>query len=332
MAKIAVVIVSYNVRDLLARCLRSVEESARRSPHLTVDIWVVDNASADGSAALVRDQFPRVHLIPLEENIGFAAANNVALHALGLLAAQAHSPLYARSTRLLPDLNPLPPAAPPDAVLFLNPDTEVVGDAIARLWETLSANPRTGVVGPRLEYGDGTLQHSGFRFPGLAQTFFDFFPVHPRLMFSRLNGRYGRSLYRGQAPFPVDFVLGAAMLVRREVIEQVGAFDEGYWLYCEEMDWARRIRAAGWEIRVEPRARVIHYEGQSSRQFRGRSFVALWESRLRYFRRYHGPLFNLALRALVRLGLWKLSRAARRLPPPERDERLAAYAAIHRLL
>lgn len=331
-AHLAVIIVSYNVRDLLAQCLRSVEESARRSPHLSVDTWVVDNASTDGSADLVHDQFPHVHLIPLAENVGFAAANNVALHALGLLSVQRHSPLYTRSARLVTRLNLPSPPDPPDAVFFLNPDTEVLGNAIARLHETLFANPRTGMVGPRLEYGDGTLQHSGFRFPGLAQTFFDFFPLHPRLMISRLNGRYPAALYRGQAPFPVDFVLGAAMMVRRAVIEQVGAFDESYWLYCEEMDWAQRIRAAGWEIRVEPRARIIHHEGRSSRQFRGRSFVALWESRLRYFRRYHGPLFNLALRALVRLGLGKLTRDARRLPPEERAERLAAYVAIRRLL
>ncbi len=329
---LSVVIVNYNVRDLLARCLHSIGESLARASRLRADIWVVDNASTDGSADMVRRAFPQVHLIALQENVGFAAANNLALHALGILDTDRHGYLYPRSTALLPHLDLPESEGAPDAVFFLNPDTEVRGEALALLWETLFANPRTGVVGPRLTYGDGTLQHSGFRFPGLVQTFFDFFPLHARLVTSRLNGRYPGALYRGQAPFPVGFILGAAILVRRAVIDQVGAFDEGYWLYCEEMDWAQRIRAAGWEIFVEPRAHVIHYEGRSSRQFRGRSFVALWESRLRYFRRYHGPVFNVVLRGLVRLGLWHLARQARSLSPDERVERLEAYARVRALL
>lgn len=330
---LAVIIVNWNVRDLLIPCLRSVEASLARAKEIQGHIWVVDNASTDGSVEVLRREFPHVHLITLEENIGFAAANNLALRAMGLLKGQEDSPLYERSSRVLPHPTlPKPPASLPDAVLFLNPDTEVAPDAIPRLWSTLFAHPRTGVVGPRLEYGDGTHQHSGFRFPGLVQVFFDFFPLHGRLLVSRLNGRYSATLYRGRSPFPVDFLLGAAMLVRREVIEQVGAFDESYWLYCEEMDWAQRIRAAGWEIRVEPRARVVHYEGQSSRRFRGRAFVALWESRLRYFRRYHGEVFNAILRALVYLGVWWRERQARRHPTPDHRERLEAYAQVRALL
>ncbi len=330
---LAVVIVNWNVRELLAACLRSVERSLSHWAGASADIWVVDNASTDYSVDMVRSQFPHVHLIALEENVGFAAANNLALHAMGLLAGQENLPFYARSTRLLYRvLQGSGSASTPDAVLFLNPDTELHEGAVRRLWETLFAHPRTGMVGPRLEYEDGTHQHSGFRFPGLVQVFFDFFPIHRRLLSSRLNGRYPVTLYRGHSPFPVDFVLGAAMMVRREVIQQVGAFDEAYWLYCEEMDWARRIRAAGWEIRVEPRACVIHYEGRSSRQFRGRAFVALWESRLRYFRRYHGTAFNLALRLLVTVGLWWRARQISRLSDIERQEHLTAYEQVRALL
>lgn len=311
---LAVVIVNWNVREHLRRCLFSLHASLHRTPEISATVWVVDNASTDDSTAMVQDLFPWVQLLALSRNVGFAAGNNTALREIGLL--------------------PGGPSCPPcpDAVLFLNPDTEVMGEAPARLLETLFANPRTGVVGPRLTYGDGRHQHSAFRFPGLGQVFFDFFPLHGRLLDSRLNGRYSRLLYQGQSPFPVDFILGAAMMVRRQVIERTGGFDEGYWLYAEEMDWAQRIRRAGWEIRVEPRAHVVHHEGQSSRQFHDRAFVALWRSRLRYFQRYHGPGFNVALRWLVRLGLWHLSRQARHLPPEEREVHLKAYAEVRSLL
>ncbi len=314
MPRLTVVIVSWNVREHLRRCLTSIQHAPTHD--LTVETWVVDNASTDGTPEMVRDAFPWVHLIASDENLGFAAANNLALRRMGF-----------------PLDGPAPATADlPDAIFFLNPDTEVVGDAIPQLWNTLFANPRTGMVGPRLVYGDGRHQHSGFFFPNLWQVFLDFFPLHGRLLESRLNGRYARSLYMGNAPFPADFILGAAMMVRREVILQVGAFDEGYWLYCEEMDWARRIRAAGWEIRVDPRATVIHYEGQSSRQFRAQAFVALWRSRLRYFHKYHGPGFNLAMRAIVWVGLKYLEHQARHLPPQEREAHMNAYAQVRAML
>ena len=327
---LAVIIVNWNVREELARCLQSLDRAANHWPWGEVHVWVVDNASQDDSVLMVRARFPWVSLLPLEENLGFAAANNLALRALGVLSASSSS-LYTRSAAMAQRLSLPPGSTPPDTLLFLNPDTEVAPDALFRMGETLYANARTGVVGPRLMYPDGTHQHSGFRFPNLWQVFLDFFPIHGRLVHSRLNGRYAKILYEGTAPFPVDFVLGAAMMTRREVIETVGGFDEGYWLYCEEMDWARRVRAAGWEIRIDPRARVIHYEGRSSRQFRGQAFVALWRSRFRYFRQYHSPWFNLIVRGLVLLGVWHLRRQARHLPPQERAARWAAYSKVARM-
>lgn len=326
---LAVVIVNWNVAGHLQRCLRSLSRALPRVPASRTEVWVVDNASTDESVPLVRREFPWVRLVALEENIGFAAANNVALWLLALLRHP--HPMYSRSWAWVQRLAHEPTGQPPAAVLFLNPDTEVAEGSVAYLWETLFANARTGVVGPRLFYPDGSHQHSGFRFPSLAQVFLDFFPLHGRLLDSRLNGRYARLFYEGQASFPVDFVLGAAMMARRDVIEQVGGFDEGYWLYCEEMDWARRVRAAGWEIRVDPRAHVVHYEGQSSRQFRGRAFVALWRSRFRYFRRYHSFLFNLMVRLLVLAGTAYLRFQTRHVSAEERRERLRAYEEVARM-
>ncbi len=332
--RLSIVIVSWNVKSWLRRCLTSIPASFPHPDQWEVTIWVVDNASTDESAEMVRREFPQVHLVPLQENVGFGAANNVALFLQGLLPGVSDLSLYPRSRPLVEQLPPSSRTydSKPDAVLFLNPDTEVHAGAIDALWEGLFAHPRTGMVGPHLVYGDGNHQPSAFRFPGLIQTFLDFFPLHPRVYASRLNGRYSPVLFRGHAPFPVDFILGAAMLVRREVIETVGGFDERYWLYCEEMDWARRIRRAGWEIRVIPQAVITHHEGRSSRQFKEHAYVALWESRLRYFRQYHGPWFNTLLRVIIRLGMLKQRMQAQKYPPEERAKRLYAYDRILDLL
>lgn len=313
--RIGIVVVSYNVRELLARCLASVEAELARTPDVEAQTWVVDNASADDSAGMVRGRFPWVHLIPSPENLGFARANNLALREMGL-----------------PDGDDAP-----DAVLLLNPDAELLSGALSALIECLEAHPRAAVVGARLQYGDGRFQHSAFRFPSLAQVFLDFFPINWRLTESRINGRYPHALYEDGRPFPVDFVLGAAMCVRAAAIREAGLLDEGYFMYAEEMDWCRRFHQAGWSVYCAPAARVIHHEGQSARQFRDRMYVALWRSRYRFFRRYYPAAWRAAARAIVRLGLWAEARRARRamargeITREELERRLAAYREVARL-
>ncbi|MBI3733729.1 MAG: glycosyltransferase family 2 protein [Chloroflexi bacterium] len=272
-----VIVVSFNTRDLLRRCL----ETVMRSADVEVNVLVVDNASTDGSGEMVRSDFPRALLLPQASNLGFAAANNVALRALGFGADR-------------------PQARLPEFVLLLNPDTEVRPDALATLLAFLRTQPRAGAAGGQLLYPDGRFQHSAFAFPSLSQVFLDFFPVNYRLVNSRLNGRYPQRA----TPFEVDHPLGAGILVRGEVIQQVGLMDEGFFMYVEEVDWCRRIRRAGWQIWCEPRAVIVHHEGQSTRQFRQAMFVALWESRFRYFRKYHSRLYVGLVKRVVRLGLW----------------------------
>ena len=326
---LAVVIVSYNVKDLLHACLESLFASLAGTPALAAEVWVVDNASADGSAAMVRADFPQVRLIASPENLGYSAGNNVALQALGFppLAGEAR-PLsaYAWATELPR------PAGRPRHVWLLNPDTVVQGDAAAQLVGFMDETPLTGACGAQLAYADGSFQHGAFRFPGLAQLSLDFFPPPGRLnqplLDSRLNGRYSRQLYDQSQPFPVDFVLGATLLARGEVLRQVGLLDESYFMYCEEMDWQRRAQRAGWSVYCVPAALVLHVAGASSSQFRSRSFVALWQSRLRYFRRYHGAAFNRAAAALLRAGLRAEARRSRQQAPDDLPQRLAAYAEV----
>jgi GT2 family glycosyltransferase len=277
MLHLAVVIVSWNVRDLLTACLRSLFDDLTRS-HLKAAIWVVDNASTDGTPEMVAESFPTVHLIASQDNLGFVRGNNLALRQISNLQ-------------------------PPEYVWLLNPDTEVQSGATSALLSALEAHPRAGVAGAKLLYPDGLLQHSGFRFPGLVQLAFDLFPLPARLYDTPLNGRYPRRLYEDDAPFPVDHPLGAAMMVREEAIADVGLLDEGFWMYCEEIDWCWRMREAGWHIYCAPAARVIHHAGQSSGQVQIPSFVNLWSSRAKLYARHHGPLTHRLARMMVRAGM-----------------------------
>ncbi len=291
---LAVVVVSFNVRELLRRCLRSVQDEIGRQNGLRSAVWVVDNASHDGSAGMVRAEFPEVHLIANETNRGFAAANNQALRALG----------FGGEGTISDSL--------PRFVLLLNPDTTLEAGALATWLAAAEALPRAGILGPSLRYPDGRFQHSAFAFPTLWQVFFDFFPLHHRLVESRLNGRYPRRWYAAGRPFPIGHPLGAAMLARGEAVQEAGLLDEGYFIYAEEVDWCLRMRAKGWERWCVPAACVIHHEAQSTRQFREEMFVHLWRSRFRLFALHYSPLFNTLVRPLVRLGLRRLAGEALR--------------------
>jgi N-acetylglucosaminyl-diphospho-decaprenol L-rhamnosyltransferase len=310
---LAIVIVSWNVRRLLEACLTLVYGSLKGS-NLTGAVWVVDNASSDGSAELVRERFPQARLIANETNVGFAAANNQALQAMGFPSAKHH------------DL--------PRYVLLLNPDTEVLNDALTTMVRFLDENPHAGVAGAKLLYPDGRLQHSAFAFPTLAQAFLDFFPLHYRLLSSRLNGRYPRRFYEGGNPFPIDHPLGAALMARGEAIQEVGLLDERFFIYCEEIDWCIMMKKAGWGIYCVPRAEVVHHEAKSTRQVRGEMFAALWRSRYLLFEKHYSRFYQWAVRRIVRLGLRTEERralAARdrgEISEAELESCLAAYRTV----
>jgi N-acetylglucosaminyl-diphospho-decaprenol L-rhamnosyltransferase len=288
MLRLAVVIVSWNVRELLASCLRSLFVDLQHSG-LEADVWVVDNASADGTPELVADAFSEVHLIASEENLGFAAGNNLALQAILRNASR--------------DLRR-------SVVWLLNPDTEVQPGATVELLNTVNSHASVGVVGAKLLYPDGSLQHGAFRFPGLSQLAFELFPLPARLYDTRINGRYPRQLYDGEAPFPIGHPLGASMMVRAEAIAEVGLLDEGYRMYCEEIDWCWRMRKAGWRALCAPAAEVIHHAGQSTSQVPVSSFVNLWTSRARLYARHHGAVTWRLARAMARLGMRRRMQAA----------------------
>lgn len=327
---LSIVVVSYNTATLLQKCLSSVYAN----PHerYSFEVIVVDNASKDTSCEMVRNNFPQAHLIENSENRGFAAATNQ-----GLLAA--------KGTYLL----------------LLNPDTEVIGDALWKLVSFLEEEPQAGVVGPALLYADKTFQESAFHFPSLAQIFFDFFPLNWRLTQSRLNGRYPRRWFDAKVSrnaFEIDFPLGACLLTRKSLVEKVGLLDEGFFMYMEEIDWCYRIKhgevpagypllglrfrpgrrkPAHWKIYCLPAAKVIHHAGASTRQFREEMQVQLFRSRAYFYRKHYSRRFQFAAGVITRLGLTVrmlgtlFNRLRRRLNAEETQVRLRTYSRIWNL-
>ncbi len=268
---VGVVVVSWNVRDLLAGCLRSLEQSS-----VPLRVVVVDNASADGSSDMLRDEFSQVRLIANEANVGFTRANNQGLRALGV-EGSAEAPSFA---------------------LLLNPDTRIEDDAPAVLLEYLVSHPRVGIVGPQLVYADGSVQSSCRRFPSLATAAVESTPIEwhwPRNPVSRAYRMGDGSPPEGQ----VDWVTGAAMMARTEALAQVGLFDEDFFMYSEELDLCRRLTEAGWEVHFTPRARILHFEAASSDQVVPLRHRRFHRSRVRYFEKHHGVGRALALRAVL---------------------------------
>ncbi len=304
MIDLAVIVVTWNVREMALAAVGSLLADLDESG-LSNRVIVVDSASADGTVEALRSGFPNIDIIASDVNLGFVRANNLALRRLGFDQGQ-------------------PPDHPPRAVYLLNPDTLTHSGAAHSLFNALMSDSRIGLVGARLEYGDGSFQHSAFMFPGLSQLWVEFFPTPGRLIEGRFNGRYPRRLYDGADPFEVDFVLGATMMLKREVIERVGMFDEGFFMYCEEIDWAWRIRRAGWSVCCVPAARVTHYGGASSGQARPQAIRHLWESRLRLIDKHYPRWKALLARRLIALGMARKLRTA----APESAE---AYAYIRRL-
>lgn len=289
MTDLAIIIVTWNVREIVLDALRTLYDDLAQSD-LDAQVMVVDSASSDNTVEGIADHFPQVKIIASQENLGFGRANNLGMQSLGFGKQDAK------------DL--------PSAVYLLNPDTLTKLGATQTLFNTLFSDKKNGLVGGRFSYADGSFQHSGFAFPGLRQLWVEFFPVPGRLLDHPFNGRYPRASYDGQNAFEVDFMLGATMMLKREVIQETGMFDPQFFMYAEEVDWQWRIHKAGWRILCDPNAHIVHLVGQSTGQAQARSINNLWQSRLQLFKK-HYPSWKLALaKQLIALGMKrKISQA-----------------------
>jgi len=229
---ISIVIVNRNTCGLLRACLHSID--ILPDP-VTYEIIVVDNASTDGSVQMVESVFPYVRIIRNETNTGFAFPNNQGLK----LARGRH-------------------------ILLLNSDTEVMTGALERLVRYLDQHNSVGACGPRLLNPDGTLQRSCFSFPSPWRHLSDMLDLARIFPRNRLFANQ-RDWFDHTRTLPVDWVMGAALVVRRDVLNEVGVLDERFTLYCNELDWCRRIHKAGWDVHFVHEAEVVHHCGATRR-------------------------------------------------------------------
>ena len=285
---LAVVVVTWNNARVIADALRSLLRDLATSG-LRTEVWLSDSASDDHTVDIVRREYADVRLLTNQKNIGFGPANNQALRRLGFGGG-------GRRDK-------------PRAVYLLNPDTITHSGATKQLYDTLLSQSDIGVVGARLTFGDGSFQHSAFDFPGLRQIWAELSRRPGGSLKADSTGATPRSLYAAAKPFEVGFTLGASMMLRREAIEQSGLFDEEFFLYCEEVDWAWRIRKLGWRILCAPQAHVTHLGGQSTTQARPSSLIHLWKSRLLLYEKHHPTWKTRLARMLIVLGMRRKLRS-----------------------
>ena len=272
---LSVIIVNWNTRDLLLKCLESLYSTLQGLAH---EVIVVDNDSSDGSVQAVGERFPQVTVLANKRNIGFAGANNLAFR-------------RARGRYLL----------------ILNSDVEVTPEAVPGTVRFLDSHPKAAAAGIQLFFPDGRKQNSFDSFPTIATEILNkslLRKLFPRALPSK-NQEY-------TSPLPVDLVIGAFLMVRREVVEEVGDLDERFFLFMEEADWCLRMRRAGWEIYYLPDYRAIHHHGASKRKLESASWIEYYRSTYLYFRKHRGLLAYAWLRVLrflkmfVNLGLTTL--------------------------
>lgn len=265
---LSIVIVSYNTRDMLRDCLRSLPEATRG---LAVETWVVDNHSPDKSADMVAEEFPDVHLIANQENAGFTRANNQALRQ----CSGKH-------------------------VVILNPDTEAEPDSLTTLFRYLEAHMDVGAVGPKLLNTDFSLQPNGSRFPHPLR---DFLIVSELRNVSRAAfERYSRMRDNFDVECEVEVVSGACMMVRGSVMQQVGMLDEDFFMFFEEVEWCWRIQKAGWKVTYVPQARVVHHWMGSVRQDSHAMTARLFQSSALYYKKTGSWLLQFANRGVMAFG------------------------------
>lgn len=248
-ADIAIVIVSYNVRHFLAPCLQSIRQADKQG--MNVEVWVVDNASVDGSAALVSTEFPEVHLIANQDNKGFSSANNLALRRINA-----------------------------SYILLLNPDTLLSEDTLRISLQFMQNHPDAGALGVRMIDGAGNfLPESKRQLPGLWNSFCKLFFLSDLFPASRWFSGYNLGYLPEFDEAKIDVLCGAYMFIRQEALDKVGLLDEDFFMYGEDIDLSYRIRKAGYDIWYVPQTTIIHYKGESTKK-----------SSLNYVRTFYGAM------------------------------------------
>lgn len=268
---LSIIIVNWSAGHLLKDCLESIY---RNTIKINCEIFVVDNASTDGSLEMVRKEFPQVKLVENKSNLGFAKANNQAI--------SKSSGMY---------------------ILLLNPDTIVQKDAFQNMIEFMDTHPQTGVVGSKVLYADGSLQLSCGHFPSLRTEFFhstllgEIFPKSPFI------GNFRMSNWDHSSVREVDWVSGSCLLVRKAVITDVGLLDEAIFMYAEDIDWCYRIKNAAWKIYYLPQSKIIHLESQIANTNLTNKLRNGYQGLYYFFDKHYGKKVAILFKVLVANGM-----------------------------
>jgi len=297
---VSIIIVNWNTKGLLRDCLSSVYAHAGE---IDYEIIVIDNASTDGSAEMVKNDFRQVILIENSNNRGFAAANNQ-----GMAVAKGRY------------------------VLLLNSDTVVLDNAIANTVRFADANPEVAVTGCRVLNSDRTLQRTCFMFPSVLNMLLSSTYLYKLFPKNKFFGREQMTWWDRNDVRQVDVVTGCFMLVRREAVEQVGVMDERFFMYCEETDWCYRFREEGWKVMFAPVGEIIHFGGQSTSQKRVAMIVQLRLSILKFMKKHYSwpeyliGRFLVALFFAIRLPVWLVTAFVRPAARNEATVKMKAYS------
>lgn len=268
--KISVIIVSYNVVNLLEKCLKSLTHETK----LLLDIWVVDNNSGDESVDMVKEKFEQVNLIENKENIGFACAVNKVLK-----------------------------LCDGDYIFLINPDAIIKKNSIEKLVDFLRSNPEAGAVAPKILYPDNSLQLSCRIFPNITTQFLEssyLFKLFPK---SRFFGQYFMSWWSHNSLKEIDWASGSALMIKIETLYEVGFLDEEMFMYNEDTDWCYRCWKKGWKIYYLPEANIIHYDAQSAKISEANRLIQVLESRYHFFRKHGYKNRMYIIKVIVLSGL-----------------------------
>lgn len=267
---ISIVIVNWNTKKLLLDCLSSVFETLK---NISMEVWLVDNASGDGSVEAVKRTYPSVNIIQNRKNLGFATANNNALKRM--------QGRYA---------------------LLLNTDAVLTEGAVEKIYDFMENNPKTGMACGQLLNQDGSKQNSVAAFPGILSLF-----CNESLLQILFPEKFPAKRREYKDPIEVDSCIGACLMVRKKAMDDVGLLDESYFFFLEETDWAYRMKQAGWKVFFVPSARIFHLQGQTVGH-NVKSRIMFYRSRYIYFKKWHKRSYLLIhliifVRLLINTGL-----------------------------
>ena len=272
-ATLSIIIVNYNAGRLLTECIDSIYKESIATPF---DVWVVDNNSQDNCITMIKQYFPRVNVIENRTNIGFAKANNMALS-----------------------------KSKTDYFLLLNPDTVVRDNAIEKVVKFMDRNPEVGIVGCRVLNEDGTLQLACRRsIPTSHVAFFRLSGLSRLFPNSKITAKYNLTYLDPNETNEVDAVSGAFLMIRREVVDNIGMLDERFFMYGEELDWCLRTKKAGWTVMYYPDAEIIHYKGECSKSNSRKATFEFYRSMYLFHKKHFADNYNPIINIIIYAGIF----------------------------